>query len=125
MQNKMQKDITRIAHTMLDKIEMVLAILNPPPTLTGPLTPALAAPWRWTNNQLALWRLCAKPACRRARCCRGEPRLCLDRHLPQVPLDLRTNVRAMLRAARASAALSTTPPPLAPHLEIRTGQGID
>ena len=90
--------VDRIAHNMLDKIEMVLAILNPPPAAAGPLAGAEAGVWRWTNNQFGFWRLCARPACRRARCCRGEPRACLNRHLPSVPQDVRKRVRLLLRA---------------------------
>ena len=115
-----QTDITRISHKMLDVAHLILDRIDggAAPARGGPLTPALAAalnaPWRWTNNQLALWRLCAKPGCGRARCCRGEPRACLNRHLPTVPQALRNRVRVMLRAAHRRpshhpAAISTTP----------------
>jgi hypothetical protein len=86
------------AHVMLDKIDLVLAILNPPPRPAGPLARAEAGIWRWTNDQFGFCRLCAKPACRRARACRGEPRACLTRHLPQVPRHARDRVRKSLRA---------------------------
>jgi hypothetical protein len=86
---------------LLDNIERSLA-----PAPTGPLTPVEAAPWRWANDQFAFWNLCANRRCRRARCCRGEPRECLDRHLPSVPQHARDRVRLMLRAARTSARAS-------------------
>jgi hypothetical protein len=120
--------LMRILHTMLDKIELVLTMIErrdaPPPAelLTADLAPASAAawaaPWRWANNAFGFWRLCARPACRRARCCRGESRACLDRHLPHVSPDARNRVRAMLRARRletmcANAAPSTSPAPAA------------
>jgi hypothetical protein len=99
-----QQTITRISHRMLDVVGAALDIIDRryAPANGEPLTPIAAAPWRWTNNAFGFWQLCAKPVCRRARCCRGEPRACLDRHLPQVPHDVRNRVCAMLRARRAS-----------------------
>jgi len=94
---------------ILDSVERSLA-----PAPTGPLTPAeaavFAAPWRWANDQFAFWKLCANRRCRRARCCRGEPRACLDRHLPQVPQQARDRVHTMLRAARTRARASAVSP---------------
>jgi hypothetical protein len=104
--------LDRIAHKMLDSIGTILDTVERSlaPAPTGPLTRADAGIWRWTNNQFALWRLCDKTACRRARGCRGEPRACLDRHLPSVPQDVRSNVHTMLRAARTSACASAVSP---------------
>jgi hypothetical protein len=55
-------------------------------------TPAL----RWCANLLALWGLCAHPACRRAQACRRDPRGCLSRYAPLVPEDAREGVKAMV-----------------------------
>jgi hypothetical protein len=108
--------LDRIAHMMLDRIGTILDSVERSlaPAPTGPLTPAevaaFAAPWRWANDQFAFWKLCANRRCRRARCCRGEPRACLDRHLPQVPQQARDRVHTMLRAARTSARASAVSP---------------
>jgi hypothetical protein len=92
----------RVMNLLLDSIER-----SPASAPAGPLTRADAAIWRWANDQFAFWNLCANRRCRRARrCCRGEPRACLDRHLPQVPQSARDRVRLMLRAARTSARAS-------------------
>jgi hypothetical protein len=40
---------------------------------------------RWAADMLWLWALCGKPACRRARACRRDPRQCNDRYAPLVP----------------------------------------
>jgi hypothetical protein len=55
------------------------------------LTPAL----RGMSNLLCLWGLCARPACRRARGCKRDPRDCLSRYAPLVPDDARDGVAAM------------------------------
>jgi|NGEPerStandDraft_6_1074524.scaffolds.fasta_scaffold03906_3 hypothetical protein len=89
----------RVVGLLLDNIERQHA-----PMPKGPLAPAAALAWRWANDQFGFWRLCAKPTCRRARYCRGEPRACLERHLPSVPQDMCDRVRRMLRAARTSTA---------------------
>ena len=39
---------------------------------------------RLLSELFCLWRLCGKPACRRAHACKGDPRACL-RALPLVP----------------------------------------
>jgi hypothetical protein len=68
-----------------------------------PLIGADAGLSRWTNDQFGFSRLCGKTACRRARCCRGEPRACSNRHLPSVPQPARDRVSLMLRARRTLA----------------------
>lgn len=37
------------------------------------------------GNLLCLWRLCAKPACSRARACRGDARRCFPRQFHLLP----------------------------------------
>lgn len=61
-----------------------------------PNHPALTAAYRWMANMICLWGLCAKPACRRARACRRDPRDCLARYAPLVPEDAREGVKVML-----------------------------
>lgn len=47
-----------------------------------------AAARRW-NDLLGIWRQCAKPDCRRSRCCAGDPLSCLPGHLPRLPQPVR------------------------------------
>jgi hypothetical protein len=119
---RMTQGLYRCMNLMLDGMERRAAEqaaideAGRKPTLTA----IEAAPWRWTNDQCGNWRSCAKPACRRAKGCRGEPRACLDRHLPQVPPDQRKRVIAQLRPTFSlSAAPSTTPPPGTLHRSLR------
>ena len=44
---------------------------------------------RGWNGVLSLWRLCGKPACRRARACRGAPLSCFRREFPLMPEGVR------------------------------------
>ena len=39
----------------------------------------------WSNLHLHMWHLCANTACRRARCCRGNPSHCFDANFPRLP----------------------------------------
>ena len=39
----------------------------------------------WCNLHLLMWHLCANTACRRARCCRGNPTACFDANFRQLP----------------------------------------
>jgi hypothetical protein len=58
--------------------------------------PALTPALRWISNVMCLWSMCAKPACRRARKCNGEPRDCLRCYAPLVPEDARAGAEVML-----------------------------
>lgn len=70
---KLNAQTMRITETMLDKIELVLATLVPKPlTLPDDRDPIQRSVGRWSNNLMALWRQCEKPACRRARRCRPD-----------------------------------------------------
>jgi hypothetical protein len=95
---EIQARIARINQLMLDKIELVLDVLkrkdDPPP----PLTPLAAGLWRWINNRLDVQKFCNKPACRRARSCKGEPRACLTRHAPKIPPAMAKQAVALGRA---------------------------
>jgi hypothetical protein len=44
---------------------------------------------RWNSNILALWGLCPRAACRRARQCRGNAVDCFRRYGPLVPQHVR------------------------------------
>jgi hypothetical protein len=91
----------RIAHKMLDGLDRILDVVERrlAPAPTGPLTPADAGVWRGTNDQFGFWRMCSNRSCRRARRCCGEPLLCLERHLPNVPQNARDRVRHRLADA--------------------------
>ncbi len=60
--------------------------------------PALTPALRWMSNVLRLCHLCARPACRRAQACRGEPRECLARYAPLVPEEARDGAQAMMES---------------------------
>ena len=40
---------------------------------------------RGWSNDLNMWFVCANTACRRARCCRGDPTACFDANFRQLP----------------------------------------
>jgi hypothetical protein len=96
--------LMRIMETMLDKIELVqttlLADLAPPPPPDDRRDCVQRSVGRWTNNLMALWRLCAKPACRRARRCRGLPMACLAQRGTMPPPEVLGGVRTMLVGRR-------------------------
>jgi hypothetical protein len=52
---------------------------------------------RHISDLYCLWRCCGKPACRRARACRGDARACLTA-LPLVPPDAVLFLKAMDQA---------------------------
>jgi len=90
--------IERTTHLMLDKIDQVLDVLKRQYDPLLPLTPLEAGVWRWTNNRLDLQKFCSKPACRRARSCKGEPRACLARHASKIPPAMAKQAVALGRA---------------------------
>jgi hypothetical protein len=90
--------LNRINHLMLDKIDQGLDVLNRQYDPPLPLTPLEAGVWRWTNNRLDVQKFCNKPACRRARSCKGEPRACLTRHAPKIPPAMAKHAVALGRA---------------------------
>jgi hypothetical protein len=55
------------------------------PTPVPPLTARQEACWRGWSNVLDLWYACANTACRRARCCRGNPNACFEVNFSQLP----------------------------------------
>ena len=40
---------------------------------------------RFWSNFLNMWHVCANTACRRARCCRGNPSACFTQNFSQLP----------------------------------------
>jgi hypothetical protein len=100
--------MNRIAGKMADIAAAVLADIERrlAPASAGPFTPADAEIWRWTNDQFRFWTMCANRRCKRARRCCGEPLLCLDHHLPQVPRNARDRVRHQLAGAMRDARSS-------------------
>jgi len=95
---QLHPQIDRIVDRALSIVETLLDGLDPPRPRYDARDPACTAPWRWTNDEFGFWRLCTRRTCRRARCCRGEPRACFERHLPATPQETRETVRAKLRA---------------------------
>lgn len=69
--------------------------------IADPHHPALVPQLRWMANMLCLWGLCRRPACRRARACKHDPRQCLARYAPLVPEEARDGVAAMIEGLRA------------------------
>jgi hypothetical protein len=60
-----------------------------------PHDPAL----RVTSKLLCLWAFCGRPACRRAKGCKGNAGDCVTRYSPLVPEDARYGVLAIACAA--------------------------
>jgi len=98
---KITPQMMRIVSTMLDKVELVLDALAPKP-LPDDRDSVQRSIGRWTNNLMALWRQCDKPACRRARRCRGLPTGCLLARAPKVPPEVLTGAHTMLDGRRHS-----------------------
>jgi hypothetical protein len=73
-------------------------------TVTSPTDASLEKGMRVWGNALSLWRLCGNAACRRARACRGNVRLCFPRNFPLLPEGVRDWFEA-LAEARARAYL--------------------
>jgi hypothetical protein len=55
---------------------------------------------RLAADMLCLWALCAKPACRRAQGCKGNPRACARRFGRLVPEQARYGLLLLFEAAR-------------------------
>jgi hypothetical protein len=75
---RLQEKIRRTQHKMVDALEAIVDALAPEPTPA----PSRAAERRQLANGLGAWQFCAKRACGRAQCCRGEPAECLRIGLP-------------------------------------------
>lgn len=52
---------------------------------------------RTASDLLCLWALCGKPACRRARSCKRDPRACARRYGPLVPEEARLGMLAFMQ----------------------------
>src|SRR5690242_10644102 len=53
---------------------------------------------RWLNSSLLFWRCCRSKRCNRARRCAGDVNPCFDRFWPQVPEELKVEIRATFTA---------------------------
>jgi hypothetical protein len=84
-QKAIKARIAGIHTTMLDVIERMLADLASAPQTSEPSKPVVR---RQMANTLGLWRFCARSTCHRSRCCRGEPRECLQCALPLLPAEM-------------------------------------
>lgn len=63
---------------------------------------------RLMADAMALWRQCERPACRRARRCRGLPGACVARHAAAVPAPVREGAELLLRGARIGVPYDET-----------------
>ena len=80
--------IQQLAGKMLDSLDRVLDAIPTPPDKKA----SRAIVRRQTANLLGLSKLCANAACRRARCCRGEPLDCLRTALFLLPPEMIENL---------------------------------
>lgn len=55
---------------------------------------------RYAADLLCLWALCGKPACRRARTCKRDPKSCARRYGPLAPEQARLGMLATLQGAQ-------------------------
>jgi hypothetical protein len=54
---------------------------------------------RYASDLLCLWALCGKPACRRARACKRDPKSCARRFGPLAPEEARIGALALVQGA--------------------------
>jgi hypothetical protein len=80
--------IQQLAGKVLDGFDRVLNAVQAPPDNK----PSRAVVRRQTANLLGLSKLCANAACRRARCCRGQPLDCLRTALFLLPPEMIENL---------------------------------
>jgi hypothetical protein len=76
--------IQQLAGKVLDGFDRVLNAIDAAPDNK----PSRAIVRRQTANLLGLSKLCANAACRRARCCRGQPLDCLRTTLFLLPPEM-------------------------------------
>jgi hypothetical protein len=76
--------IQQLAGKVLDGFDRLLNAVQAPPDKKA----SRAIVRRQTANLLGLSKLCANVACRRARCCRGEPLDCLRTTLFLLPPEM-------------------------------------
>lgn len=81
--------IRGLSHKMLEGIERILDRLADDRAMPAP---PVAVARRQLANMLQLSRLCANRACRRTRCCRGEPLHCLQAIVPILPQEACDNL---------------------------------
>jgi hypothetical protein len=85
MMTDIHERIKQISHKMLDAADAALAAMTPAPAAKRP---RLQVERRQIANSLGVWQFCARRACARARCCRGEPSECLRCALPLLPPEM-------------------------------------
>ena len=103
----LRERIRAIHMQMLDIIEHMLTQLASQPQADAT---SLVAARRHFANTLQLWQFCARPTCRRGRCCRGEPKECLTCAMPLLPAEtiasLLVNKKDRRRSAKRPQAAS-------------------
>jgi len=78
----LRQQLQRIAHTMLDKMEIILDQVGKPELPERSVT----VERRQVANCLGMYQFCPHARCRRRRCCLGEPVDCLRTGLCFVPI---------------------------------------
>jgi hypothetical protein len=81
VQRELQRRIGDVAQKIVAAVETMVDRMQAP----SPDQPPVAVIRRQTANTLGMWEVCAKGACQRARCCRGNPSHCLRYGLPLMP----------------------------------------
>jgi hypothetical protein len=59
---------------------------------------------RSAHDLLGFWRICSERQCRRVQSCSGDLQPCFWRHWPLVPLPIKVNFRAMVKATAEGAS---------------------
>jgi hypothetical protein len=101
VQRDVQKRIGAIAQKALDAVEGMVERM----TAASPDRPPVAVMRRQVANSLRMWEVCAKGACQRARCCRGEPAHGLRYGLPLMP-EAMVSLLRLRNARRPPSALA-------------------
>lgn len=98
--------IQQLAGDVLDGLERVIARVAVDETARAP---SIADMRRQGANMVEAWRFCARSACRRKRCCRGEPMHCLRLAVPRLPEGALEGLVGKRRRPRRSKRANVRP----------------
>jgi hypothetical protein len=104
VQRELQERIGAVAQKTLAAVEGMIERMKAPAPVQAPV----AVIRRQTANTLRMWEICAKGACHRARCCRGDPSHCLRYGMPLMP-DAMASLLRMRNPRRKRAPLARLP----------------
>ncbi len=90
--------IQQLAGGVLDGVERVIARVA---ANDAARAPSIADMRRHGANMVETWRFCARSACRRKHCCRGEPLQCLRLAVPLLPEGALEGLVGRRRARRS------------------------